>query len=215
MPGPGVAREFVIPADDDEPAGDAVVLTVAGLEPAAYAALVDAHPPGRGDPPGLPWSEATFPPALIAASTGLAPEADAQLWDEGTPDVAEPLLELCLELSSPGSVDWALRRLAGDDRLALELDYCGPRGIAHSQFLTWPDRDRDLALAWLLARAGRCPGCGTPTADMGDPLAAEFEFRRCEVCSLKAEIEKGIPDAERGHIHLFIRPVPEHLRGAD
>lgn len=207
---PGTA-EFELPVGDD--GEDVVLLQVAGLEPDSWAALIDQHPPVAGDPPGLAWSEQTFPAALIAACCGVPLEQATALWDEGTEDVAVPLLELCLVLSSPGSVDWAIRRLAGDERLLLELDYCAPRGIAHDAFLGWSQRSQDLALAWMLQKAARCPGCGTPFGDMGDPLAAEAELKRCEVCTLKGEVERSIPEGERGHIHLFVRPVPEHERG--
>lgn len=209
-----VAHEFVIPGDPEEGEPDRVLL-VSPLDPIAYAALVDGHPPDRSDPPGLGWSQQTFPPALIAACTG-ADVADAdRAWRTWPADVVESLLELCLELCSPGSIDWALRRLDDDARLALELEYCAPRGVAHDVFLGWARRSQDLALAWTVRRADRCPGCGVPTADMDDPLAAEVDLRRCETCGHRKQVTGSVPEDERDTIHAFVRRIPPHQRGAD
>lgn len=41
------------------------------------------------------------------------------------------------------------------------MAYCGPLGIAHSEFLSWDDLDQDKAIAWLGFEKSRCPGCNT------------------------------------------------------
>lgn len=41
------------------------------------------------------------------------------------------------------------------------MDYCGPRGIPHSEFLSWPVDDQAKALGWMAEQAARCSQCGT------------------------------------------------------
>lgn len=44
---------------------------------------------------------------------------------------------------------------------ALEMSYCGPHGIPHSEFLNWSDQDKGKALAWMVEDRQRCDMCGT------------------------------------------------------
>lgn len=55
----------------------------------------------------------------------------------------------------------APKRIRDDARLRDELDYCAPRGIAHSTFLSWSEDDQDKALAWLVDQRERCSSCNT------------------------------------------------------
>jgi hypothetical protein len=41
------------------------------------------------------------------------------------------------------------------------MDYCGPRGIPYTVFLSWSEFDQEAALAWQQRQATRCPSCGT------------------------------------------------------
>jgi hypothetical protein len=41
------------------------------------------------------------------------------------------------------------------------MDYCGPRGIPLSEFLSWDEADQDAALVWQAHEARRCPSCHT------------------------------------------------------
>lgn len=41
------------------------------------------------------------------------------------------------------------------------MDYCAPRGIPHSTFLTWDDDDQDKALAWSRLERTTCTRCHT------------------------------------------------------
>jgi hypothetical protein len=75
-----------------------------------------------------------------------------------------------------------------DPRFAAELDYCAPRGIAHSVFLGWPDEDQDKALAWAAEEAERCPGCHTPLRlALDKKLQDDWEAdpQRCHVCATR------------------------------
>lgn len=45
------------------------------------------------------------------------------------------------------------------------MAYCGPRGIALSTFLSWPQADQDAALEWSAHESRRCPSCGTHPDD--------------------------------------------------
>lgn len=182
-------------------------VTVTALDPVAFAELVDRHPPGPADPAGLPWSEETFPPALIAASTGWSPAFTRTWWDEETPDLTDELLAKCLAASAPGhDFTWAVRRLEHDPRLLLEMEYCGPRGLPHDAFLLWSRRSQDLALAQLVRSRDRCPGCGVPTAAMDDPTAADIELKTCVHCEYRSRLIDTIPEAERYRVHAFLTP---------
>lgn len=50
------------------------------------------------------------------------------------------------DLSGP---EFYLTHLREDPHLREELDYCVPRGVAHSAFLNWAADDQDKALAWM------------------------------------------------------------------
>lgn len=41
------------------------------------------------------------------------------------------------------------------------MAYCGPKGIPHSEFLTWPIDDQAKALGWQSEQNQVCNGCGT------------------------------------------------------
>lgn len=68
------------------------------------------------------------------------------------------------------------------------MRYCGPRGIPHDEFLSWPNHSQDAALWWLIHDAQTCPGCGTrpdewDPARGGRPDAYEPVPVRCEGCA--------------------------------
>lgn len=72
------------------------------------------------------------------------------------------------------------------------MEYCGPRGIAHSTFLDWDQSDRDKALWWLIHDRERCPGCGTrPEEWVGDKDAFIPEATHCRGCEVKARADEG------------------------
>lgn len=64
---------------------------------------------------------------------------------------------------------------------------CAAYGIPHSEFLAWPDDDRDKALWWHAREAERCPSCGTRPAEWdpeqgGDRRAYVAEKIVCRGC---------------------------------
>lgn len=78
------------------------------------------------------------------------------------------------------------------------MDYCGPRGIPHSQFLggppVWTQDDRDKALAWAELDRQTCRGCGTRPAEWepskgGDRHAYEFLPDICPGCEQRERTE--------------------------
>lgn len=95
------------------------------------------------------------------------------------------------------------KRLRDDARLAVELGYCVPLGIPHSQFLSWADDDQDKALAWLQERAQHCSRCGT-RPDQWDPakggsrFAFYAELDRCLGCEVIDQAQRDIPQGELG-----------------
>lgn len=183
------------------PTGEPADVTVRGLDRQQWRDLLEKHPPRNADEA---FNEDTFPPALIAACTGLA--GAEQWWEESPVDAAEDLFTECLRLSNPGSWAWASRALSRDGRLAAEVALATSMGIPHSAFLAWPDRDQDLALAQHAREGDHCPGCGVPEAAMQDPTAAEPVTRRCLHCQAKASAIENIPAEMRGFVHVFVVP---------
>lgn len=112
------------------------------------------------------------------------------------------------------------KRLARDAQFALEMSYCGPRGVPHLHFLGgppgWTQHDRDAALAWHLEERERCPSCGTHPRIWdeergGDPFmlaAAPTHCRGCEVLIGGQEtFEKERGQYRRG-TSIQLRPPP-------
>lgn len=72
------------------------------------------------------------------------------------------------------------------------MEYCGPRGVAHSTFLEWSRPDRDKALWWVIHQRSTCPGCGTRPEEWdeeqgGDPDAYEAKPVHCRGCEVRAQ----------------------------
>ncbi|HEY8881939.1 MAG TPA: hypothetical protein VIM47_00915 [Dermatophilaceae bacterium] len=217
--------------DQGDYQGDDGTITVAlaALDRPGFDALVEAHPPTRAKDL---WQEATFAPALIAASVtswsvGWADEDPHQLgridvatartwWDDWPVDAAEDLFTRCVNLNIT-SIEWARRRLDRDPRLAAEVAYCAGAGIPHSAFLGWAERDQDLALADKVRAADRCPGCNVPADLMGDPEAFEVVSQACVHCEAKALAEASIPAEHRHRYHHHLKAtghVDDQTRGA-
>ena len=194
----------------------AITVRLAAMGRAPFDELVEAHPPVKEKDL---WLEDTFAPALIAASVtswthdsngwilgkpnGLAVATAAQWWDEWPTDAAEDLFARCVALNIT-SIEWARRRLDRDPRLAAEVGYCATNGVPHSAFLSWSERDQDLALAHEVRAADRCPGCGVPAALMNDIDAFTVVSRGCVHCDAMKHAGDSIPPehAHRYHHHL-------------
>jgi hypothetical protein len=93
------------------------------------------------------------------------------------------------------------------------MAYCGPRGIAHSLFLSWSRDDRDAALWWQRHQAQTCPSCGTRPADFAEDrnafVAEPWHCRGCEIKqSEEARFERAASEYRRGTtIRLIPRPT--------
>ena len=80
------------------------------------------------------------------------------------------------------------------------MDYCGPHGIPHSEFLSWPVDDQAKALWWASEQAARCSQCGTADWEWaevvnGDAFTAEpYVCRGCAgLENVRAKPESKIP----------------------
>jgi hypothetical protein len=91
------------------------------------------------------------------------------------------------------------------------MAYCGPRGLAHSQFLggpaRWTDEDREKALAWAELDRQTCNRCGTRDEEWdpargGHRRAYTFEPDICPGCEPRERAEEQLngPDwqSQRG-----------------
>jgi hypothetical protein len=81
------------------------------------------------------------------------------------------------------------------------MEYCGPRGIPHSQFLDWRDSDRSKAIWWSVRQRAACPSCGT-RAEEWDPAkggsrdAYRAELVECPGC-VERERAQDAPELKR------------------
>jgi hypothetical protein len=88
------------------------------------------------------------------------------------------------------------------------MDYCGPRGIPHSEFLSWDIDDQAKALGWMAEQAQRCPGCGTAEWEWAeDRFAYVAEDHVCLGCLAKGSAEKRNADATKDNPGLQVRLV--------
>jgi hypothetical protein len=198
-PGRGPAH-VVVPLDD----GD-VEFTVHGLTRSAWAELIHAHPTADAR-----WrfdAQTLYPELLRLCVTNpiLSPELATTLVED--PDTGGDLVEVALQLTEPGSLEWAKHRLSTDGRLAAEVALCVRMGIAHDAFTRWAPASQDLALAHAELAADTCPGCGVAAQDMGDRYAWEPDTRGCVHCESLEQHRAGIPDDARHYVHVrLIRP---------
>jgi hypothetical protein len=78
------------------------------------------------------------------------------------------------------------------------MAYCGPRGIALSQFLRWPRTDQDAALAWAAFEGRRCRTCGTHPDEWADDSAAfHAHLQQCKGCQAQQRLAET-PEAKQG-----------------
>lgn len=76
---------------------------------------------------------------------------------------------------------------------------CAAYRIRHSEFLSWPDDDRDKALWWEIHQRQTCPECGTRPVEWdpdqgGHDYAYLAELHQCWGCSTRAHAQQGITD---------------------
>lgn len=196
--------------------------------------LVDGHPSSgeqratgmAWDPEGIRW------PAIAAGCTldGAALGADewAQLHAAGHLDDHEvDLLVAAVAHLSARTVRAGLEnRLHADPVFALEMAYCGPRGIPHSVFAGWSEHDRDAALSWLAWSREVCASCGTHPAEWdpsrgGDRHAYGSGLHHCPGCEARHRGERDLAKARPGEVRagttvvLIPAPAAEEAPGGD
>lgn len=104
------------------------------------------------------------------------------------------------------------KRLARDPLLEAELDYCGPRGLAHSVFKSWDPLDQAKALAWSARQGQRCPSGHPPEASdpayVGELDGMALTSKLCRMCEQAERGEERYQDArEPGEFQVW-RPAP-------
>lgn len=89
------------------------------------------------------------------------------------------------------------------------MEYCGPAGIPHKEFLSWDPDDQDLALAHLIAKNSVCPRCGTHSEEWMDdeeegmpaePPPYSVTTHRCYGCVAVADALETVPPDQRQEI---------------
>jgi tRNA(Ile)-lysidine synthase TilS/MesJ len=92
------------------------------------------------------------------------------------------------------------------------MAYCGPRGIALSDFLRWDVQDQADALDWAEFEARRCPQCGThPDEWADDPLAYHAHLEQCPGCKERQRLTES-PEAQQGrgiYVRSAVGPAAE------
>lgn len=96
------------------------------------------------------------------------------------------------------------------------MDYCGPIGLPHSQFLGWSYDDQDKAIAWSLDRKSKCGTCGTVTSEWLDeegrdrePPPYEAKTQICLGCQSLADKQNEIPEDRRSFTQVYFQPWSE------
>lgn len=88
------------------------------------------------------------------------------------------------------------------------MQYCGPRGIPLSRFLSWPVSDQEAALAWMAHESRRCGQCGThlddwKEAEGGSRTAYHAEQFSCPGCARIGQAQTALRDQKApDHIHV-------------
>ncbi len=101
------------------------------------------------------------------------------------------------------------KRLETDARLGEELDYCVPRGIPHSVFLSWDEMDQDKAIEWLRREARKCPTCRTTREEWErDPTAYIGAHDICPGDEILEQERENVPDGAKG-VRLYLQPNPK------
>lgn len=98
------------------------------------------------------------------------------------------------------------------------MDYCGPLGLPHSEFLDWREDDQEKALWWSARNRQRCSGCGTHPDDWNDELGGNrhayvAEEQTCLGCQRRSIAQDQLNQARqhgqpRHGAHVVLVPNP-------
>lgn len=198
----------------DLPRADGTVdkITLRGLDPAGWVALIAAHPAPEGS--SARWDADSFEPELLSRCLISHQITDEVARDLANEDGYRALIQACVDLCEP--IPAARRYIEQNPGLIPELAFSNRAGIPLSLFRGWSDEDQDLALGYEALRRDTCPGCGVPERDMRNPDAPWTpRVRTCRHCEGLAQERHRIRDiegpseAERdaAHVDLTYDPV--------
>ena len=157
-----------------------------------------AHP---GVDPTNPTDE--FATALLSAA-GVDPVVWEDAGEQEATDAYRDALTGAVRDVAP-MVDLIL----SDPQIGLMVRVAVEHGISLDEFLTWPERSQDAALAWAVLQGNRCPA-GHPGEGMSDPDAVQVRRVYCATCAKVHGIEAAVkdrPDAQIGW-HTEVTRVP-------
>lgn len=206
----------VIDAGDLVLPGRVDTLALAAPERYVFDRIAHDYP---ADEESDPFDLRAMGPELLAAcavSPTLTVEQARAALGPAIPGDVEEVLQQCLALCLPTAIDRAWWRLERDLTLRLEMDYCAPAGLPHSQFLggmpLWTEQDRELAIAWTLRKRGTCQGCGRRRDEFMrdghfDPLAFDVEFDDCPGCYQLSRARAKLKDGQAEHVHPYLVPA--------
>ena len=79
------------------------------------------------------------------------------------------------------------------------MDYCGPKGIPLSSFLSWTVDDQDAALWWQAELNLRCRNCGTAEWEWEqDPYAYGVVQKVCKGCAMTQAAQRQAEEKTAG-----------------
>lgn len=91
----------------------------------------------------------------------------------------------------------------------MEMVICENYQIRHSEFLSWPEEDQDLAIAQQLRKIDHCGRCGTSSkAWVGNNFAYKPEVRRCRGCEMVQLTEEDLRE-QKGTAGMYVIMVPD------
>lgn len=97
----------------------------------------------------------------------------------------------------------------------MELGVCHHYRIPHSEFLSWPQDDRDKAIWVYIRERSTCSQCGTRDSEWnpeegGHRRAYLAETRVCRGCQAIAQRSEALTDEQRGRgHHVVLRRNPD------
>lgn len=84
------------------------------------------------------------------------------------------------------------------------MAYCGPRGIALDEFLSWSPKSQWAALDWMAYEGRRCKQCGThPEEWADDKLAYHAHLDECVGCRQRQRLAEK-DDAKREGVYAVM-----------